>query len=232
MPAALPTIMSTMAPTAVPPPTQVQVSALPGLKSPQPAVSATRVLPPEVAAGAAGRTRGRRLWIGMAVGVLIAGGPVGAWLAMKGTGAASAPATRTGTAAAAGSVDGGGSDAAAAIAVARPPDASVDFVRIAISTEPTGAEIFDDATGEKLGTSPAELQLPRGSGERVLRFFHPGFGEKEKTVRTSSDAELEIVLEPMRRPHGGLPAPDAAAGKLQRPDKDKKKDPDLIAPPF
>jgi hypothetical protein len=92
-------------------------------------------------------------------------------------------------------------------------------VHLSISTDPPGADIVDDATGELLGQSPADLSFPRDSGDRVLLFRHPGCGEKRKTVRTSSDAELQIMLDVLPR-------------KKPRPTIARDADPDLLQPKF
>jgi serine/threonine-protein kinase len=106
-------------------------------------------------------------------------------------------------------------------------------IRLAVSTDPTGARIFDDQTGELLGVSPTELILPRTDGERVLRFEHPGRGIKTKRVRTSADSALEVALETLRRvePPPAAPAqPPRRAPKKPAARPDAKQDP--ITPRF
>jgi serine/threonine-protein kinase len=210
-----------VAPAAPAPAPTITDERLPHMQPPAAAQNATRVLAPDVAAGpeAAARRRRARWAVGLAVGALVAGGAVTVALVAAGR-------------------DGGAPAAAPVLAAgpppapdaAPPPDAARPAtVRVTITTDPAGATVYDDATGERLGVTPADVELPRDSGERVLRFEHPGCGTKKKAVRTSADAELAIMLEPLadRRP-APPPAPRPEARKRPVPDAAN----DLLQPTF
>jgi len=190
---------------------------LPDLRPPAPVLSSTVLLPPDVAAGRAGRGRGLRVAaLGVVIGFALAGG---VWFVRRATSTTPPPPPRVAVAV----------PAPLALPDAPPPSApppAPTHVRIVINTNPSGAEIFDEATGERLGVSPVELSLPRGTGERALVIRHPGCGEKHRSIRTTSDAELTLDLDPAAPPPPPAPAPAAPPEKPPTPTSD------LLAPQF
>ena len=108
-------------------------------------------------------------------------------------------------------LSGGGEEAPAA---APAPDAgAAEVARIAVTTRPAGASIYD-GTGRLLAPStPAVIELPRGTAEVALVFRHPQAREREKRFVPDRDASLEVELLPLGDPPAsGDAGPPAAAG--------------------
>jgi eukaryotic-like serine/threonine-protein kinase len=92
-----------------------------------------------------------------------------------------------------------------------PPPPRPARVTLSFATDPPGADVIDETTGDRLGTTPLDLPFDRDS-ERTFRFRRRGYEEKRKTVRVSADAEILIVLDRSAvRSQRHAPPPRAAA---------------------
>jgi tRNA A-37 threonylcarbamoyl transferase component Bud32 len=105
-------------------------------------------------------------------------------------------------------------------------------VRVVINTNPSAAEIFDEASGERLGVSPVELSLRQGSGSRRLLIRHPGCGEKHRTIGTSTDAELTLDLDVQLDAAVAPPRPPAASATPPEAPPAPHPASDLLEPRF
>ncbi len=82
-----------------------------------------------------------------------------------------------------------GSEAPAAVAeMAAPP------ITLTVRTVPAGARVIRADTGEALGVTPLEKELPRGSGAVGLRVELAGYAPLEREVRLDANAVLEVPL--------------------------------------
>jgi serine/threonine-protein kinase len=118
-----------------------------------------------------------------------------------------------------------------------PPAASVT---IRITSEPPGADVYVGGDTTPRGKTPLQLELAKGDGEAQLTFKLAGYKDKQRAVKLSRDAELEIALDKDRRSSGGT----TSSGTAKKPpprDPKPPKDPknpvgpgadDVLAPKF
>ena len=112
-----------------------------------------------------------------------------------------------------------------AAAPAPPPPvvtpAPPETVRLALATDPPGADVLLD--GVVRGRTPLVLEVPRGDGELSVTFRLAGYKDKTRAVRARGDAALDVALE------RSAPAP---AKPATRPAKSAKPlDDDAVLPP-
>jgi serine/threonine-protein kinase len=86
--------------------------------------------------------------------------------------------------------------------VKQPVAEAPTMLRVALKTQPAGAEVLED--GVTLGTTPLSLEWTR-AGKRTLTFRLAGFKDLEKSLKPESDQEFEFALEAARKP--GTPKP-------------------------
>ena len=98
-------------------------------------------------------------------------------------------------------------DAAAAVA-AEAPDAAdtapampAKLARITITSDPSGAEVFD-AHGTRVGVTPTEVGLPADGTEHTFTLRHPKAKERTKTITATGDTTIEVILEKLPRRSG------------------------------
>jgi serine/threonine protein kinase len=85
--------------------------------------------------------------------------------------------------------------------VSPPPPAKVDVpppapkaVTVHVESDPTGANVVDDASGRPLGVTPLVLTRPRG-GALKLRLEKTGYNPNAHAVTLDDDATIELTLE-------------------------------------
>jgi serine/threonine-protein kinase len=84
----------------------------------------------------------------------------------------------------------------------RPAEDVITMVKIRVTSEPEGAEIFDGSVLK--GTTPADLQVPKGKDRIVLRLFLKGYEVAEVPFNPTSDQNIPVALKKARR---GAPQP-------------------------
>jgi serine/threonine-protein kinase len=116
---------------------------------------------------------------------------------------------------------------AASVAVDAPP-VPVKLARITITSDPSGAEVFD-ASGNRLGATPAEVGLPADGSEHTFTLKHPRARERTKTITATGDTTVEIILEKLPRRSGSSRGErDKASG--DDVDDDKIDGAEIMAP--
>jgi serine/threonine-protein kinase len=68
-------------------------------------------------------------------------------------------------------------------------------VAIKITSDPDGADVYVGDEKTPRGKTPIQLELARSDGETMLTVKAAGYKDKQRSVKLSRDAELEIALE-------------------------------------
>jgi hypothetical protein len=90
-------------------------------------------------------------------------------------------------------------------------------VRWSIESEPTGAQVIRDDTGQVLGGTPYRVDRPRGSGEIKLRVRIAGYGDQTVIADEGSNLSTTVYLNKLavapseREPSARAPAPSPVA---------------------
>ncbi len=159
--------------------------------------------------------------IGGLVGAVAIGAVVFLLVRGGGEGAAPAPAEPTGPA-----------------EVEAPLPATINLV---LESQPVGATVIDQKTGESLGTTPFEFSMPGSLEPRRIRFTLAGYQDKLIEFVPSDDirytielkklaagaAQSEPVVEKVPTRHRPRPRPDASKPDTTKPDTTK---PDVTKP--
>jgi hypothetical protein len=142
---------------------------------------------------------------------------------------------------------------AAPVVPVQPPEPQ--NITIKLTSIPDGAEVYVGDESAPRAKTPYELTLPRGDGETTVHFKLDGYLVKDKTVKTSRDAELEITLDkepPKPEPvvvhtepvvhqaptqptpvvHHTQPTAPANSAATSKPKVAKPDDDDVLAPSF
>ncbi|HVK75516.1 MAG TPA: PEGA domain-containing protein [Kofleriaceae bacterium] len=77
----------------------------------------------------------------------------------------------------------------------------VELARITITSEPSGAEVFDES-GRKLGETPTEFGVPADGSEHTLTLRHPRAKERTKVIAATGDMTVSVILEEVSRKPG------------------------------
>jgi serine/threonine-protein kinase len=169
--------------------------------------------------------RRRGLLVPVLVGVLVLGGG-GVFAVLK-----LAPGGRAATVAAA-------PDAAAAVVPppVAPPPASAPVaarpakVKLTVTSQPPGADVYRAADGVLVGQTPLTQEIPPADGLAVYLVKLPGYRDARAELRADRAGATAVTLE--RAPHGGRPARPQPPSKAQpppvpakSPDQDKPPDP-------
>ena len=110
-----------------------------------------------------------------------------------------------------------------------PPDAPAeDNVRVDITSEPTGADVWQ--TGKLLGTTPLQLDRPRGSGDVALVVQHAGYENVTLKVDLAGDYTRKVVMRKESVPVDPKPDPKDTKPDPKPAIKDTKPVPKPVVP--
>lgn len=70
------------------------------------------------------------------------------------------------------------------------------LARITITSEPSGAEVFDQS-GHRLGETPTEIGVAADGSALTLTLRHPRAKERTKTIAATGDMTVSVILEPL-----------------------------------
>lgn len=160
-------------------------------------------------APAAPAERPRRLRVAaVAFALTLAGTAVGAsaWMAARGD----EESERASTSAPEGAAPEGAPLDEAAIVAPAEPQAPAQ-VEIHFASEPAGASVIDDETGELLGSTPFSLRFERAGEARNIRFEAEGRRAERRALTLDADARVEVRLEEEPKP-----APPPASPRPRR----------------
>jgi hypothetical protein len=87
---------------------------------------------------------------------------------------------------------------------AQTPPAPTD-VQLSLRSDPPGATVIREDTGESLGITPVELVHPRGPGAFALRLTKTGFAPLRLALPIDANSERTVSLV-RAHPHGTTPA--------------------------
>src|SRR5690606_28984122 len=114
---------------------------------------------------------------------------------------------------------------------AGPRRAAIPRVKLTISSEPAGAEVF--LAGERIGRTPFEHELERGDEAIALEFRRSGFRHRTVRVTPSRDRPVSASLEriPRRPPGKGGGKTTGKGGKSGPPERPTiRKPPPVFVP--
>jgi hypothetical protein len=137
-------------------------------------------------------SRSRR-WLGVVLSVAAIGAlAVGAMVALRGGDGADEPAPRSSTRATGDDATGLAptpvAQPAPAVADELPPGvAAPTAIALSIASKPSGAEVFRAADGVLLGTTPFEIEMPRGDGEAVFLLKKSRYRDERVALRLDGD---------------------------------------------
>ena len=89
-------------------------------------------------------------------------------------------------------------------------------MKVHVETRPPGASVL--LAGKAAGTTPVDLELPRGEQPVTLQLRRDGYAPAEYRVRPDADQRLVMPLVKVRRP-GARPAADKPAATQPAPGK-------------
>jgi serine/threonine protein kinase len=96
-------------------------------------------------------------------------------------------------------------------------------VEIVITSIPPGAEVMDQASGQRLGRSPFRVRRPPASGHSTFVLVKDGFEAETVSVRSDVSSEAQVVLAALPEP--AVPAIAPARSKPPRPIRRERGDP-------
>jgi eukaryotic-like serine/threonine-protein kinase len=96
---------------------------------------------------------------------------------------------------------------------APPPVVQPLRVHVSVGTQPAGAQIIDEKTGNLLGRTPARLVLDRDA-EVALLLRLSGYEDRRQAVRATADTDIFVELQ---RSHHHRPRPKADGDELLAP---------------
>jgi hypothetical protein len=104
--------------------------------------------------------------------------------------------------------------APAPLAPAKP--ALANTVTVHVESDPSGANVLDDASGGVLGVTPLVLNRPRG-GALKLRLEKDGYSPNAHAISLSDDQTIELTLEhkPVKPVHVHKAHASSSAGESE-----------------
>ncbi len=90
-------------------------------------------------------------------------------------------------------------------------------VHWSLSSDPGGADVIRAGSGETLGRTPWQSDVPTGSGKVLLRLRLPGYQDREVELEASRDDRSEVMLEPEAPPVVPTPLKPKPKPKFVKP---------------
>jgi serine/threonine-protein kinase len=194
------------------------------------------------------RSRRKAVWLGVALGVAVAGtaallvagrvgkggmGDVGA-RAKEPAGAPEPPRVQEPKVVSPPTVAPAAEKAPEKADLAPPPaPASPKKITLKIDTEPSAAEVFRALDGVRVGRTPFVEEIVPGSGEAVFTLKHAGYHDAPAVLPTDRDGALSVKL--VRQTHASAPKAPAGPAKpaaAQPAEKSRKPVRDGVLDPF
>jgi serine/threonine-protein kinase len=94
-----------------------------------------------------------------------------------------------------------------------PPPKKPERVKLRIQSRPSEVDVYLD--GEKIGTTPEAVRVPRSDEPLELEFRARGFMPEKLKVTPSEDALVKVSLRPERRAGGGKKSGAGTPGDLE-----------------
>jgi hypothetical protein len=83
------------------------------------------------------------------------------------------------------------------------PPAEVARVKVTITSNPAGADVYASDDGQLRGRTPLQLELEMSDQPMTLRITRDGYDEQELVVQRSADTNHEVALVKAKRIRGG-----------------------------
>jgi eukaryotic-like serine/threonine-protein kinase len=87
----------------------------------------------------------------------------------------------------------------------KPPRPAAPMLSLLVKSEPRGARVERVDSGELLGTTPLQTELPETHGKVALRLTAPGHAPVVRSVAGQGQVQLEVRLPPKRRAAEAVP---------------------------
>jgi eukaryotic-like serine/threonine-protein kinase len=124
--------------------------------------------------------------------------------------------------------------------VAAPVPAAPQSVKVSFTSEPAGATVIAKGTGETIGTTPFERELPQGKAQLGFVFKKASFEDQESSFVPETPGTVSATLQPARKPQASAAADDEerrpgttrASARTSRPSRPKKPTPGAPSKPL
>jgi serine/threonine protein kinase len=123
---------------------------------------------------------------------------------------------------------------------AAPVPAVPQTVKVSFASEPAGATVIAKGTGETIGTTPFERQLPQGKAQLGFVFKKASFEDQESSFVPEAPGTVSATLQPARKPQASAtgdeeerrPGTTKASARTSRSSRPKKPTPGAPSKPL